>query len=334
MRRAGERGSRWRRAWALLAPISLISLIAALLGGCVREPQAPLRIGTNVWIGSEPLYLARDLGALNADAIRLVEYPSASEVLRAFRNSALDGMVISLDEVLALAADGLRPRIVLVADVSHGADVIVARAGLATLRELAGKRIAVESTAVGAYVLSRALALHGMQPSDVEIVHLESNEHVLAFEQGRVDASVTFDPFRSQLLERGAAVVFDSTRIPGEVVDLLVLRDSVLANDAGRVDMLLAGWFKALEHLGRDPRDAARRMGVRQQKSGEQFLETLQGLRFPAREENLRMLAGADAELIGAGRRLVALMRQARLLDAPVEVAPLLAPGALTRLPP
>jgi len=38
------------------------ALATLTLGGCMREPDSPLRIGTNVWIGSEPLYLARELG--------------------------------------------------------------------------------------------------------------------------------------------------------------------------------------------------------------------------------------------------------------------------------
>ena len=94
------------------------------------SPTTPLRIGTNVWIGSEPLYLARELGQLDPAAVQLVEYPSASEVLRAFRNQAIDGMVISLDELFGLAVDGLQPRVVLVVDVSHGADVVVGRPGM------------------------------------------------------------------------------------------------------------------------------------------------------------------------------------------------------------
>ena len=106
------------------------------LTGCMREPETALRIGTNVWIGSEPLYLARELGRLDPAAVQLVEYPSASEVLRAFRNQAIDGMVISLDELFGLTADGLQPRIILVVDVSHGADVVVGRRGMRTM----GKR--------------------------------------------------------------------------------------------------------------------------------------------------------------------------------------------------
>lgn len=320
----------FRRLWAgwLLAALFAVLVLAA---GCGGEPRSPLRIGTNVWIGSEPLYLARELGHLPRDVVRLVEYPSASEVLRAYRNQALDGMVISLDEVLVLAADGLRPRIVSVVDVSHGADVVIGRAGLRTMRDLKGKRIAVESGALGAYVLSRALTLNGMQPQDVHIVHLESNEHPAAFEQGQVDAAVTFDPFRSRMLKAGATTLFDSTQIPGEIVDLLVVRDDVLANNRDGVAALVAGWFKAIDYLARDPADAARRMSVRQQTSGEQFLETLKGLRFPGREENLSMLAGPERQLAASGKLLEGLMLEAKLLERPVDVGALLAPDLQQR---
>lgn len=316
-----------------VARILLLGALLLVLGGCGREPAEALRIGTNVWIGSEPLYLARDLGHLNAQTVRLVEYPSASEVLRAYRNQALDGMVISLDEVLALAADDLQPRIVLVIDVSHGADVVLGRAGLRSMADLKGRRVAVETHAVGAYVLSRALTLNRMQPGDVQIVHLESNEHAAAFEQGRVDAAVTFDPFRSRMLRAGATTLFDSSQIPGEIVDLLVVRESVLEKNPGSVNALLAGWFQAIDYLGRDEQDAARRMSVRQQVSGEQFLQTLRGLRFPSRDENLAMLAGPAPQLLVTGQRLMAMMRQSKLLPRPVEVGALLAPAPLQGMP-
>ena len=204
----------WLRQGRRLCLAACLTLVFALLG-CAREPEPALRIGTNVWIGSEPLYLARELGHLNPKAVQLVEYPSASEVLRAFRNEAIDGMVISLDELFGLAVDGLQPRVILVVDVSHGADVVVGRPGMRTMKDLRGKRVAVESGALGAFVLSRALALNGMQAGDVAVVHLESNEQPGAFEKGQVDGAVTFDPYRTQLLKAGASTLFDSTQIPG-----------------------------------------------------------------------------------------------------------------------
>jgi NitT/TauT family transport system substrate-binding protein len=302
------------------------------LCGCMRQPETALRIGTNVWIGSEPLYLARELGKLDPATVQLVEYPSASEVLRAYRNQAIDGMVISLDELFGLAVDGLQPRIILVVDVSNGADVVVGRRGMKTMRDLKGKSVAVESSALGAFVLSRALAVNGMQASDVNVVHLESNEQPSAFEKDQVDGAVTFDPYRGQFLHAGAKVLFDSSQIPGEIVDLLAVRSSVLQKQPRAVDALLAGWFGAIDYMKRDPKDAARRMGIRQQTSGEQFLEALNGLHIPSREENLRMLGGTKPELAVTGDRLLTLMLDAKLLTNTLDIGTVLASGPLERL--
>src|SRR5499427_7173518 len=237
--------SRWLGTGKALALLVCLALTLNLIG-CAREPESPLRIGTNVWIGSEPLYLAREMGYLNPKVVQLVEYPSASEVLRAFRNQAIDGMVISLDELFGLAVDGLQPRIILAVDVSHGADVVVGRPGMRSMKDLKGKRVAVESGALGAFVLSRALALNGMQTSDVKVVHLESDEQPSAFAKGQVDGCVTFDPFRAQLLRAGATTLFDSTKIPGEIVDLLAVRASVIDQRPKALQELLAGWFNAI----------------------------------------------------------------------------------------
>jgi len=316
-----------------LAALVALGVLALAVSGCMRETEPPLRIGTNVWIGNEPLYLARDLGYLQRDAVQLVEYPSASEVSRAFRNQAIDGMVISLDELFVLAVDGLQPKVVLIVDVSHGADVVVGRSGMRAMKDLTGKRVAVESGALGAFVLSRALTLNGMQASDVNMVHLESNEHPAAYKEGQVDGAVTFDPYRTQLLAAGANTLFDSSQIPGEIVDLLAVRASVLEKNPRAVQDLLTGWFKALDYLEREPKDAAARMAVREQITGEQFLRALGGLRFPSRADNLKMLAGPPPSLVISGRQLMTLMVDAKLLRSTLEIEGLLAPGPLQRLP-
>ena len=315
------------RAWA----VACVALVL-LLSGCMRQPETALRIGTNVWIGSEPLYLARELGQLDPSTVQLVEYPSASEVLRAFRNQAIDGMVITLDELFGLAVDGLQPRIILVVDVSNGADVVVGRSGMRSMRDLKGKSVAVESSALGAFVLSRALALNGMQASDVNVVHLESNEQPEAFEKGQVDGAVTFDPYRAQFLRAGARTLFDSSQIPGEIVDLLAVRASVIEKQPNAVEALLSGWFGAIDYMKKDPNDAARRMGIRQQTSGEQFLAAQRGLHVPTRDENLKMLGGMKPELAIAGRRLLSLMLEAKLLAKDVAMEQILAPGPLESL--
>jgi NitT/TauT family transport system substrate-binding protein len=201
-----------------------------------------------------------------------------------------------------------------------------------TMHDLAGRSVAVESSALGAFVLSRALALNGMQAGDVNVVHLESNEQPSAFEKGQVDGAVTFDPYRAQLLRAGAVTLFDSTQIPGEIVDLLAIRASVVERHPKAVQALLTGWFDALDYMSDQPTDAARRMGIRQQTTAEQFLQAQRGLHIPSREENLRMLAGPTPELAVTGRRLMALMVDAKLLHTGLDIEGVLAPGPLAEL--
>jgi NitT/TauT family transport system substrate-binding protein len=157
--------------------VSFFLAMLAILAGCTQEPQTPLRVGTNVWPGYEPLYLARDQGYYPPQSVRLVEYTSASEVIRAFRNGAIDAAALTLDEVLLLAETTPDVSVVLALDVSHGADVILAQPALSSLRDFKGRRVGVEATALGAYMLTRAPQTVDLTPTDVRTVSLEVFEH-------------------------------------------------------------------------------------------------------------------------------------------------------------
>jgi NitT/TauT family transport system substrate-binding protein len=123
---------------------------------------------------------------------------------------------------------------------------------------------------------------------------------------------VTFDPYRVQLLRAGATTLFDSTQIPGEIVDLVAVR-AACSKAAQRGPALLSGWFAALEYMKLDPKDAARRMGIRSRRAASSS-SALKGLHIPSRDENLKMLGGAAPELALTGRRLMTLMLEAKLL--------------------
>jgi NitT/TauT family transport system substrate-binding protein len=289
-------------------------------GGCTREPQAPLRIGTNVWPGYEPLYLARELNYYPPGSVRLVELSSASEVIRAFRNGTIDAAALTLDEVILLAETTPDVSVVLVMDISHGADVILAQPALSSLNALKGKRVGLETTALGAYVLTRALQTVKLTPSDVRPVPVEISEQERAFREGLVDAVVTFDPARTRLLAAGARQLFDSSRIPGEIVDVLVVRRTLPAAGRGQVSQLMHGWFMALDFIRKDRIRAAALMAQRERLSADDFLKAIQGLRLPDIAENRSMLAGPAPTLIQTSRQLSRVMLDSRLIERTPEV--------------
>ncbi len=313
---------RSRPAWFLLGMLALALMVA--LTSCFGPPSMPLRIGANLWTGYETLFLARDLGELKGKPIRLMDFPSGTEEVRAYRNNEIDGAGLSIDQVITLAATQGDIRIIAILDYSNGGDVILARPGLTTMRDLKGKRIGVEATALGAFFLGRALEINDMTPQDVKVVSLELSDHESAYKAGRVDAVVTFGPARIKLLKAGAIPLFDSAQIPGEIVDTLAVSTQAIAESAENLQALVAARFKALEYFNRNPADATRRMARRTQVKPEEMLQAFQLLKQPSLEENVALLSQRDPSLVTSMTNLIRVMHDSGLIAKEVDPASLL----------
>ncbi|OHE56803.1 MAG: hypothetical protein A2Z47_01000 [Thermodesulfovibrio sp. RBG_19FT_COMBO_42_12] len=303
--------------------VFLFFTLAIIILSCTQKPSEPLRIGTNVWPGYEPLYLARSLKYFDNTSVRLVEFPSSSEVLRAFRNNAIEGAALTLDEVLLLVQSGMDPCLILVMDISHGADVIIGKPELASLEDIKGKRVGVENSALGAYMLSRALEIVGLKINEIKIVPIESSGHERAFKEGKIDAVVTFEPFRTRLLNAGAHKLFDSSRIPGEVVDVLVVRRDYIDKNPQEVRKLLKSWFHALNYMKENSGDAAQRMTGRLRIKPDEIIASFQGLRLPDLNENRKLLGSLNPPLLKTANHLAEVMKEQNLLFKKVEVKPI-----------
>ncbi len=298
----------------------LLGLVAVIIfcGSCTAPPAPPLRIGTNVWPGYEPLYLARDLGYLGED-IHLVEYSSASQVIKAFQNGAIEVAALTLDEVMLLQEKAQDPKIILVLDVSNGADAILARPEIKTMSQIKGRRVGVENTAAGAYLLSRAMEMRGVKLSDIHITPISIEEHLRAYQEGRVDVVVTFDPVRSKLVSGGATQLFDSSEIPGEIVDVLVVHhDDHLHGE--QINKLLRSWFRALDYLSENPDAAAAKIAKRLRLRPSEVMNMYKGIHLPSLDENKDLLVGSSPGIYPSAQRLADVMVSHHLLKEPIDV--------------
>jgi NitT/TauT family transport system substrate-binding protein len=307
----------------------LVILAGLVVSGCSQPEEPPIRLGTNIWPGYEPLYLAREIGVLPDKQVRLVEYPSASEVLRAFRNKNLEAASLTLDEALLLAQYDIPIRIILVHDISHGADVIMARPEITSVNQLRDKRVAVESGALGAFVLTRALEINGMGISDVRIRHLGIDAHEASYLNGEVDAAVTFEPVRTRLANAGAREVFSSREIPGEVVDVLVVHEDTYQQRLPALKALVDAWFESLDYLDRRQAQAADIIAKRLKISPEEVIASYDGLQLPSRADNLTLLDGTKGRLLGTLETLQRVLLQHNLMQRNVDTSRLPDSGAL-----
>jgi NitT/TauT family transport system substrate-binding protein len=208
---------------------------------------------------------------------------------------------------------------VTIQDISNGGDAIVAKPEIKKLQDLKGRRVGVESTALGAFELSRALEQVGMTPKDVKIVSLLVSQDEQAFKQGSIDAIVTYEPTVSKLRAMGANLLFDSSQIPGEVLDILAMRESVVTKQPATAQALTTGWFRALDYLQKHPSDAARRMASHEGVTPLQFLKSLNSIRIPDVESNQKILGKTDAASIEAVSRLAKFMGKKNLLKKSVD---------------
>jgi NitT/TauT family transport system substrate-binding protein len=277
-------------------------------------------MGTAIWPGFEPLYVAQQLHFWREDQIQLLEFTSTSELTRAFRNGTIDGGLLTLDEALLLVEDRQDIQILLVTDVSNGADVILAKPGFSSMRDLRGHRIGAETTGVGAYLLFRALELSGLKPEDVDIVTLEFSEQQPALDRGLVDAVVTYEPVRTQLKTAGARQIFDSTRIPGEIVDVLVVRSSYLTASPDNARLLVEAFHRAQRYASDHSDDFVRLASVHENVTPQQFRQSMTLLHVPDLQEGRAMLAGSPAPLQKQAKLLADVMIKRNLLLRPVDI--------------
>ncbi|RKZ97558.1 MAG: nitrate ABC transporter [Gammaproteobacteria bacterium] len=298
----------------------LTLLILSVLFACSAEQESPLRVGTNIWPGYEPFYLARELGYYEQQPVHLVELKSATEVIHAIRNNTIEAAALTIDEAMLLLELNIDVCIIAVTDISNGGDVVLGKPGIKSLSQLKGKRIAVEHTALGALMLGAMLKKADLSINDVLVVPKTVDEHVSAYRKNKVDAVVTFEPYRSILLAEGAQLLFDSRAIPEQIIDVLVIRKDAVKNHTQSIKTLVHGFFKAAHYLKEKPQDAAKRMASRLNLTPEEVLLSYDGLIMPSLNDNKRLFKDKPSHLDQSAQFLLKLMLQEKLISRAVKI--------------
>jgi len=303
-----------------IALVILLLILSFWLAACDFKPESRvLKVGTNQWMGYEPLFLAREKGQFDPSRVKLVELQSSTDTLRLLRAGMIDAGMLTLDEVLSEVALGTELEIVMVVDASEGADILLAKPGINHLADIKGKRVGVENSAVGATLLNGALIAAGLNVSDIVVVPLKLNQHFSAYVQNKVDVLATFEPISSKLLKRGAVKLFDSSQIPNQIIDVLAVRKSVVIQAQYNIKMLIEGYFFALEYLKNYPQDATNIMAPRLGISSADMLIGYEGITLLGKEENKRLFADQPKEIVKITNTLQKILIRANLLTQKVD---------------
>jgi NitT/TauT family transport system substrate-binding protein len=244
-----------------------ILLVACGGGGSSSSSSGsgPVKIAWSVWTGWMPFKLIDKEGLLEKRAkelgvnVELVEFKGYMESVQAFSAGQVDACAMTSMEALQPASTGVQTVAVLVNDISNGGDGVLVRTGM-TVDDLKGKDILLEQFSVSHYVLSRLLERHGIADNEVTIKNTPGDDAGKAFlADDTVQAVATWNPhlFLAKESNKGE-ILFDSSSIPGEIIDLLVFNGKTLASDPKVAEAIVLAWYDAMALItGADTRDAA-----------------------------------------------------------------------------
>jgi NitT/TauT family transport system substrate-binding protein len=242
-----------------------IALLAAASGGAADKPS--FTVGWSVYVGWNPWAYMSKSGVLKkwADkynvAIRVQRFDYAPS-LDAFVGKNIDACAMTNMEALDMpAAAGIDTTSIITGDYSNGNDALLARNNL-TMQTLSGKKLLLVQKTVSEYLYERAMTLNGLESriKMVKLINTSDSDIATAFIADRSqDAVVTWKPMVSQIAKiQGVKTLFDSSKIPGEIVDLMVVRTDILNRPDGsgqRFAKALAGaWYETTKLMsGKGP---------------------------------------------------------------------------------
>ncbi len=281
--------------------------------GCEKAPQKPLKVGICQWPGYEPLFLAAQLKFFDYP-VKVLRFSSPPKAYQAYNSGAVDVVGLTADELLKHSSDNNSiSKIFLVLDISHGGDAVVAKPTISSIQDIKGKKVAVESSVLGQYMLQRTLDNAKLTHDDIDIHNIEIVDQPKAYTEGRADVFVTFEPSRSLILKQGGHVIFDSSMIPNEIVDALAAKPDTLKNVPKGIAAIKRGWYKALEYMQEHPQKAYTMMGNLEGIGAEEFKESLNGLKLGTKELNRKMIQ--EQGLIEPFKRLQSMMKNKGLIE-------------------
>jgi len=176
--------------------------------------------------------------------------------LTMYATLACDAVCITNMDVLQPSLS--RPSVaVLPTSTSKGADACIV-AGVESVQDLKGKKVYGLEKSVSEYCFVRNLELLGEQEADYSFVNKDPGAAATAMQQKQegYEAIVVWNPFVLETLNKrpDAKVLFDSSTIPGEIVDMVVIGQETLDKPGGeRFAAAVIDTFYAINQRLADP---------------------------------------------------------------------------------
>lgn len=233
--------------------ITAAVIVAALFqaGPAAAQEKKVFNVCWSIYVGWMPWGHMADTGIMKKWAdkygitVNVVQINDYVESINQYTAGKFEGCsMTNMDALTIPAAGGIDTTALIIGSFSNGNDGIVSKKGK-TIADLKGQKINLVEFSVSHYLMARGLAMAGMSERDVTTVNTSDADIVAAFAAPDVSTVVTWNP---QLMEvaamRGATMVMESSKIPGEIIDLMVVNSDVLKANPKFGMAMMGAWYE------------------------------------------------------------------------------------------
>lgn len=248
--------------------ISLFSCCAALSSLSVSAAERKkFSVCWSIYVGWMPWGYGTEQGIVKKWAekygieIDVVQINDYIESINQYTAGKYDGCsMTNMDALTIPAAGNVDSTALIVGDFSNGNDGIVLK-NQKDLKAIKGQKVNLVELSVSHYLLARALDSVSLAEKDIKVVNTSDADLVSAFNTADVTAVVTWNPLLSEILALpNTHAVFDSAKIPGEIIDLMIVNTKTLQENPKFGKALVGAWYEimALMSANSDAGRAAR----------------------------------------------------------------------------
>lgn len=237
-----------------LLSLAAAGLAAALSVNAHAEKKDHFNVCWTIYAGWMPWGYATTSGiidkwadkyGIDIDVVQLNDYV---ESINQYTAGQFDACTMTnMDALTIPAAGGVDSTALIVGDYSNGNDGLVVKGEGKTLADLKGQPVNLVELSVSHYFLARALESAGMSERDIKVVNTSDADIIAAFATPEVEAAATWNPMLAEITAQpGVSEVFDSSKIPGEILDMLVVNTQTLQDNPALGKALVGAWFEIM----------------------------------------------------------------------------------------
>ena len=242
----------WRK-FLLIASTGV--LLAALCISRAFAADVPtFKFAWSIYTGYMPWGYADQAGILKKWAdkyhikIELTQINDYIESINQYTAGQFDAVAdTNMDSLTIPSAGGVDTTVAILGDYSEGNDAIFLKGKGKKFADIKGQEVSLVQLSVSHYMLWRALETNGMKEADVTTSNISDADFIAVWGTPKVKAEVVWNPATADIAKNAdASEVFDSSKIPGEIQDVISVNTKVLKEHPEFGKALAGAWYETL----------------------------------------------------------------------------------------